>query len=96
MANFKQKKIKTKSGKEYTLQHPGVRMVTKIVDRTKNKHGVTSDERLGDEMLQHIVVDPKLKMENFDDYAEYFEVINEAYLFMTGQDEKDGEDNDDQ
>ncbi|MEJ8306664.1 hypothetical protein [Saccharibacillus sacchari] len=87
MANFKQTKFKSKSGKEYTLQHPGVRSAAKIIDRVKNKHGVASDEKLGDEMLQYVVVSPKMKVDDFgDDYAEYVEVVNKAFSFLTGQD----------
>lgn len=86
MKNFKQTKITTKSGKEYMLQHPGVRSAAKIIDRVKNKFGVASDEKLGDEMLELVVVSPKMKVDDFgDDYAEYFEVVNKAYAFLTGQ-----------
>lgn len=84
MSNFKQTTITTKSGQEYTLQHPGVRAVTKITDRIKNKHGVMSDEKLADEMLAHVVVEPKCKMDDFDSYREMVEVVQEAFKFVTG------------
>ncbi|MBY9077279.1 hypothetical protein KIH86_03660 [Paenibacillus sp. HN-1] len=84
MATFNQKKVTTKSGKEYTLQHPGVRNVTKITDRIKNKHGVPSDEKMADEMLAHVVVDPKVRIEDFDSYAELGEIVGKAFAFITG------------
>lgn len=87
----KQKKVEVK-GKEYLLQHPGVRAVTKITDRIKNKHGVPSDEKMADEMLMHVVVDPKVRMENFDDYGELSELVGKAFNFITGQDDDQDDD----
>jgi hypothetical protein len=91
----KQKQITTKSGKEYTLQHPGVRSVTKITDRIKNKHGVPSDEKMADEMLTHVVVDPKVRLDDFEDYAEMSELVGKAFAFITGQDMPDDDDQQD-
>jgi hypothetical protein len=89
---FKQKKITTKSGATYMLQHPGVRAVTKITDRVKNKHGVPSDERLAEEMLQHVVVEPKMRIDDFESYAELTEVVGKSFAFITGQEEADDDD----
>ncbi|GAC40860.1 hypothetical protein [Paenibacillus popilliae] len=91
MANFKQKKFMSKSGKEYVFQHPGVRAATKITDRVKNKHGIPSDERLAEEMLQHVVVEPKLRIDDFASYRELGEVVGAAFAFVTGQDEDDAD-----
>ncbi|CAH1190303.1 hypothetical protein PAECIP111893_00265 [Paenibacillus plantiphilus] len=89
MSNFKQKKITTKNGKEYTLQHPGVRTVAKINDRVKNKHGIPSEEKVCDEMFAHVVVEPKVKIEDFESYIDMMEVANKAYYFITGVDDPD-------
>lgn len=86
MATLKQKQYTTTNGNEFTFQHPGVRMVSKINDSSKNKHGVVLEERLSEEVLKHVIVEPKMKIENFDDYKEYSEVINAAYAFIAGQD----------
>ncbi|KAF6618260.1 hypothetical protein G7L40_02160 [Paenibacillus polymyxa] len=94
MANFKQKQYTSNiEGKEYLFQHPGVRAVSKINDASKNKFGVLQEERLSEEMLKHVIVSPKLKIDDFEEYDEYSEVINAAYAFITGQDK--GEKNDD-
>ncbi|WP_223068482.1 hypothetical protein [Paenibacillus caui] len=93
MANFKQKEYTSKSGAKYVFQHPGVRAVSKINDAAKNKFGVVSEERLSEEILKYVVVEPKLKIDEFDDYREYSEVVNAAYLFISGQ---EGEELDDQ
>lgn len=87
--NFKQKNITTKSGKNYLLQHPGVRNVSRINDRVKNKHGVNSEEKICDEMFKLIVVEPKVTMDSFEDYSEMVEVANRAYYFITGTPDPD-------
>lgn len=96
MSNFKQKTVTTKNGKEYVLQHPGVRAATKITDRVKNKHGVPQDEKLADEMFTHVVVEPKVKIESFDNYGEMSELVGKAFLFLMGQDDEEDEGDDDQ
>ncbi|OPA77513.1 hypothetical protein BVG16_13760 [Paenibacillus selenitireducens] len=93
---FKQKNFTTKAGNKFVFQHPGVRMVSKINDASKNKHGVVSEERLAEEMLKHVVVDPKMKIDDFTNYKEYSEVINSAYAFISGQSDGGEEDNDNQ
>lgn len=93
MANFKQKTETTKSGTVYTLQHPGVRNVTKITDRIKNKHGIPSDERLAEEMLQHVIVEPKMRLDDFESYMEMTEIVSKAFAFITGQEDTEPEDN---
>lgn len=90
-----QKEFTTSGGTKYTFQFPGVRQVTKITDRIKNKFGIPSDESLSMEMLTHVVVSPKKKMDDFDGpagYKELGEVVNAAYLFITGNDEQVSED----
>ncbi|OMF01227.1 hypothetical protein BK124_00690 [Paenibacillus amylolyticus] len=95
MANFAQKQFTSKAGNEFTFQFPGVRQVTKISDRMKNKYGVAQDERLAEEMLSHVVVEPKMKVDDFkgpSGYKELGEVVGAAYAFITGNDEKEDKD----
>jgi len=87
MPNFKQKKFTSKAGNTFVFQFPGIRAVTKINDRIKNKFGVPQDERLAEEMLEHIVVEPKMKMDDFKSFAEFSEVVQEAYRFTIGMDD---------
>lgn len=96
MSNFAQKNFVTSAGKEFVFQFPGVRQVTKITDRIKNKFGIPSDESLAVEMLTNVVVQPKMKVEDFEGpagYKELGEVVNAAYLFITGNDDESGEEN---
>lgn len=89
MSAFKQKKFKSEAGNTYVFQHPGVRMVSKINDASKNKHGVMMEERLSEEILKHVIVQPNMKIDDFGDYQEYQETINAAYAFISGQDKED-------
>ncbi|HBZ80914.1 MAG TPA: hypothetical protein DEP07_11075 [Brevibacillus sp.] len=89
MTAFKQKLFTSEAGNTYTFQHPGVRMVSKINDASKNKHGVMMEERLSEEILKHVIVQPKMKIDDFGDYQEYQETINAAYAFISGQDKDD-------
>ncbi|MUG24770.1 hypothetical protein GNQ08_20590 [Paenibacillus macerans] len=89
MATFKQKKYTSKSGKEYTFQHPGIRAVSKINDSSRNKFGVVMEEKMGDEMLRLVIVNPKMKIDDFKDYKEFVEVVNKAYAWISGQEDED-------
>jgi hypothetical protein len=90
--NFKQKNFTSKNGNQYVFQRPGVRAMTKITDRVKNKFGVVLDERLAEEMLQHVVVEPKVRIDDFDSYRELNEVVSAAYTFASDlEDEADGD-----
>lgn len=60
-----QKKI-TIDGEEYIIQHPGVRGRFRIVDQSTLPGGTLSKEKYADAMLEHVVVQPKRKLEDFD------------------------------
>ncbi|MEW9702825.1 hypothetical protein [Paenibacillus sp. SI8] len=94
MSNFKQKKFTSSTGKTYTFQFPGIRAVMKIKDRVKNKYGIPQDEKAADEVLAHVVVDPKMKIEDFETLAEFNEVVGAAISFMNGTDDEEEEDGD--
>ncbi|WP_036646900.1 hypothetical protein [Paenibacillus pini] len=96
MTNFKQKDFTSKGGKAYKFQFPGMRAASQISDRTKNKHGIPQEEKLGDEMMKHVIVQPKLSWDSFgDNKKEFNEVITAAYHFLEGvdEDEDEGEEN---
>ncbi|ELK38789.1 hypothetical protein D478_27871, partial [Brevibacillus agri BAB-2500] len=48
-------------------------------------------EKVADEILEHVIVQPKMKMEDFgDDITEFNEVIGAAVLFINGvEDDED-------
>lgn len=88
MANFHQKTFEH-NGTSYTLQFPGVRAVTQIRDRVKNKHGIPSDEKLSEEVFKHVIVEPKVSFDSFDNMKDYNAVVGEAINFLFGVDAED-------
>ncbi|TCZ76179.1 hypothetical protein E0485_15190 [Paenibacillus albiflavus] len=85
---FKQRKYVSQSGKEYTFQHPGVRSASQISDRCKNKHGVQQEYKIAEEMMQHVIVSPKITWDYFgDNKQEFNDVIGAAASFMEGVDD---------
>lgn len=80
---MEQKKV-TISGTEYTLQKVTPREWLRMRDRCKNKHGQLIDERMYDEVLEHIVVHPKKKLDDFTDLQELEELVAAAIRFQRG------------
>ncbi|WP_284646774.1 hypothetical protein [Paenibacillus silviterrae] len=39
-------------------------------------------------MLEHVIVNPKMKMDDFSSIREFNEVVQEAYKFVNGLDEQ--------
>ena len=66
MAKAGTQKTVTVEGIDYVLQHPGSREWNRILDRTQMDNGNTSSEKLHEEIMKNIVVDPKVSWEFFD------------------------------
>ena len=79
----KQKTLRI-NGTDYTFQKMPLRSWIQIQDKCKNQHGHPIDEKLIDEVLKHIVVSPKVSLEDFDDQSELNEVVKEAITFQQG------------
>lgn len=73
---------------DYTLQRVYPIEWVKIRDRSKNKFGVPSEEKMFKEVLAHIVVEPKRKLEDFKVWSELEELVKEAIRFQQGGDEE--------
>lgn len=68
----------TVDGVEYTLQHPGARWYIKLTDRSNGKNEV-----LADELLENVVVNPRVTIEDFDDNIEALEeLLEKAHTFL--------------
>lgn len=90
MSNFKHKQYTSKSGKAYTFQFPGVRAAAQISDRVKNRFGVPQEEKLAEEMMKNVIVEPKVNWDYFgNDKREFNDVIAAAFQFLEGADEDD-------
>lgn len=76
-----QKTIKVE-GIEYTLQHPGTREFVRIQDRAQTETGLPSTEKLAEEVFKHVVVNPKVDFEYFDEHDGFDEVLKESLTFL--------------
>lgn len=77
-------KIVKINGTDYTLQKISAREWIRMRKRcTKNNN--FDDEKFIEEILEHIIIDPKRKIDDFDDYAELEEVVAEAVNFQSGR-----------
>jgi hypothetical protein len=74
------------NGSEYTLQKLLPREWLRLRERCKNKSGQPVEEKLYDELLEHIVVSPKKHLDDFEDMAELEELMAEAVRFQLGRD----------
>jgi hypothetical protein len=88
MANNKKVKV---NGKEYKLQSPGYRWYLKTVeDNTPPGKPNPSQVQMIDDYLEHVVVDPKVTIEDFEDeeqksggFKALLELITECETFLT-------------
>lgn len=82
MAKIGTKKQVEIEGTEYTLQHPGTRAYTQIQDRIQREGGKMSSEKLAEELFKHVIVEPKVDFDYFDEHDGFDEVIEEAMTFL--------------
>lgn len=79
---FEQRK-ETINGTDYVFQFPGIRAVNEITDRCKNQHGVVMQAKMNEEYFKHVVVEPKVSWDYFEekpeDYVQVLEVANEVF-----------------
>lgn len=78
----KQKTVKI-NDKEFLLQHPGIRWYVRTTDQCKNAAGVMQTEQYVDALLEHVVVDPVVKIDDFDDdYDTLTQLVREVERFL--------------
>ncbi len=72
--------------KEFTLQHPGVREGVRIRDRAKNMNGQIVEEKLYDEYMKHVIVEPRVTWETVEEIGNtaFNELMKEASDFLMG------------
>lgn len=62
-------------GTAYTFQHPGVREAVRLRDRSKNKQGHLVEEKYYQELMTHVIVQPKVNWDYFDEHPEAFDDV---------------------
>ncbi len=74
-------------GVEYTFKKLSSREWARLRDRSKNQRtGHLIEEKFMDEVLEHVVIDPKVKMDDID-FALAEEIVNAAASFCIGRTE---------
>lgn len=63
------------NGREYKFQGIPVRHRVKFRDQAKNKHGVVNEEKYYELLMKHVVIEPKVDWEYFDEHDEDFEEV---------------------
>ncbi|EJW20023.1 hypothetical protein M5X00_14695 [Paenibacillus alvei] len=71
----KKQATETIQGVEYTFQHPGVRESVRLRDRSKNKAGQLVEEKYYNELMTHVIVQPKVSWDYFDEHPEAFDDV---------------------
>lgn len=69
---------------EYTLQHPGARWYFECIDRNKGRNGHLQIASYTAELLENVVIEPRVTMDDFDDnLGELMELTNKVESFLT-------------
>jgi len=79
-----EKKV-TIRGVEYTLKKISPREWARLRDRCKNRFGVMLEEKFLSEILEYMVVNPRVTLDDFEDYETCQEVANAAVEFQLGE-----------
>jgi len=67
---------------DYTLQKVTPRQWLRIRQRCKDKNGLPMEENLYSEILEHIVVSPKMTIDDFEEIETLEEVMKAAINFQ--------------
>ena len=74
------------NGTEYTLQRISNTEWLKMQERATDRRGNISVLKFSKEILEHILVEPRMKIDDFETTAEMEEVVAEAVNFQHGKD----------
>ncbi|MED4455903.1 hypothetical protein [Metabacillus fastidiosus] len=75
----------TVEGIEYTFQFPGVKATIDLLDRCRNGFGNVVDGSYYEEIMEHVIVSPKVDWEYWDENGGLREVMNLADRFLGRQ-----------
>lgn len=75
-------------GQDYVLQKIMPREWIKLRRRCKDSKGELDDEKFYSEILQHIVVNPKMTIDDFEEIEDLEEVVKEAITFQCKREEE--------
>jgi len=80
----KENKVITVRGKEYELQHPGVKWCWELSDRCTDRNGNLSRTKYAEELFKYVVVSPEnLSLDDsFEDMQEPAELVAEIEKYL--------------
>ena len=78
---FGKQEKQTAGGVEYTFQFPGTRKVQEMLDGAKVR-GAFSDTVYNEQMMEHVIVSPKVDWDYWDEHDGYREVMDAADRFL--------------
>lgn len=81
MADFKQEKI-TIGETNYILQKMPARKALELRQSWTNKFGSVDDIQMSEKVLEHIVVNPKKTIDDFEDISELQYLVTQAIDFQ--------------
>lgn len=85
MAKLGTKKEITVEGKEYVLQHPGMKYAVELRDKCKNDNGVLQESKYYESLMNDVVFLKDGGKTNWDYWEEnegFAEVMKETALFL--------------
>lgn len=82
MKKFGKQEKKEVGGIEYTLQFPGVRATQRMLDRSKQPGGVFNDEAYHTQIMEQVIVEPKVSWDYWDEHEGYRELMADADNFL--------------
>jgi hypothetical protein len=79
------------NGTEYTFQKlPAMEMV-RLKERATDTSGNLVESLLFEELAEHVIVNPRLDLEEFEDYGELMEIMKVALDFQLSKSGRKGE-----
>lgn len=87
MSTPRQDKFVTDSGNEYLFQHPGALNYIRMKKRANDNNGKPDEEKMINELMKHVIVEPKTSWEYWDEHLEDQEEVTRAAInFLRGKD----------
>ena len=75
------------NGVKYDLQKLPTRAALQLRSRCKDKGGNPNEIKLYDELLENVVIKPKIKLDDFEDVADLEDLMKEVITFQYGRKE---------
>lgn len=72
----------TVEGVEYTFQFPGVKATIELLDRCKNRFDNVVDSAYYEEIMENVIVEPKVDWDYWEEHAGLREVMALADNFL--------------